>query len=91
MARGRIVSIRREGSFGVICPDEGMDAIFFHGSTVIAVPFDELRAGQRVAVDVGSDPSSSSRTRAENVRLSEPSARPELTGPGGRGARPQRA
>ena len=91
MAQGRIVSIRREGSFGFICPDEGMDDIFFHCTTVVAVPFDELREGQRVAFDVGSDPSYPSRTRAETVRLIEPSARPELAGLGGRGARPQRA
>ncbi len=58
MAEGTIRSIRDDRGFGFIRPDGEAQDLFFHASTVQAIAFEQLREGQRVAFEVGTDPQS---------------------------------
>lgn len=69
MAVGTIKTIRDDKGFGFITPESGGQDIFFHSSAVEGVMFDELREGQQVEFTAGADPRNPSRTRAEQVRL----------------------
>ena len=71
MAQGTIKSIRNDRGFGFIAPDGESQDIFFHSSAVQGGIFDQLREGQRVEFDQGSDPRNPGRSRAENVRVIE--------------------
>ena len=68
MAQGTIKTIRDDRGFGFIAPDGGNQDIFFHSSAVEGRLFDQLRVGQRVEFEAGSDPRNPGRARAENVR-----------------------
>lgn len=69
VAQGTIRSIRDDRGFGFIRPDGGTKDIFFHSSAVEDRQFDQLREGQRVEFEAGTDPRNPDRERAENVRL----------------------
>ena len=71
MAQGTIKSMRDDRGFGFIAPDGGNQDIFFHSSSVEGRTFDELREGQRVEFEAGTDPRNPGRTRAEHVQLIE--------------------
>ncbi len=73
MAKGTIKTIRDDRGFGFIAPDGGAPDLFFHSSGVEDPTFDELREGQRVEFVSGQDRRNPSRSRAEHVRLTEPS------------------
>ena len=68
MAQGTIKSMRDDRGFGFIAPDGGNQDIFFHSSAVEGRMFDELREGQRVEFEAGTDPRNPGRSRAEHVR-----------------------
>lgn len=68
MAEGTIRSIRADRGFGFISPDGGAEDIFFHTSAVADQGFDQLREGQRVEFEPGTDPRNPTRSRAQNVR-----------------------
>jgi CspA family cold shock protein len=72
MANGTIASLRDRG-FGFILPD-GASArgdLFFHHTALVGTTFDQLREGQRVSFDEGTDPRDAARRRAVNVRSAE--------------------
>ena len=71
MTQGTIKTIRDDKGFGFIKPDGGSQDIFFHSSAVEGATFDQLREGQRVEFEQGTDPRNPSRSRAEHVRLAE--------------------
>lgn len=85
MATGRIKTVRSDKGFGFIAPDHGADDLFFHHSSVVDPAFDELREGQRVEFDAGSDPRNPSRQRAVRVQAvaQDPPGVPTVP-PGGR-------
>ena len=71
MTQGTIKSIRDDRGFGFIAPDGGSQDLFFHSSAVQGRTFDELREGQRVEFEAGTDPRNPGRSRAENVQVIE--------------------
>ena len=71
MTQGTIKSIRDDRGFGFIAPDGGSQDLFFHSSAVQGRTFDELREGQRVEFESGTDPRNPGRSRAENVQVIE--------------------
>ena len=71
MAEGTIKTIRDDRGFGFITPSGGGRDIFFHASVVEGLPFEQLRQGQRVEYDEGTDSRDPSRQRAERVRVLE--------------------
>lgn len=71
MTQGTIKTIRDDRGFGFIAPDGGSQDLFFHSSAVQGRTFEELREGQRVAFEPGTDPRNPGRSRAENVQLIE--------------------
>ncbi len=68
MAHGTIGRIQSDRGFGFIGPDEGGPDLFFHHTALVGPSIEELRQGQRVEYDQGTDPRNPSRTRAVNVR-----------------------
>ncbi|HEX5505681.1 MAG TPA: cold shock domain-containing protein [Thermomicrobiales bacterium] len=71
MAQGTIKTIREDRGFGFIAADGESTDLFFHSSAVESPTFEELREGQRVEFQAGTDPRNPGRMRAEHVRLSE--------------------
>ena len=69
MANGQIKRLVRDRGFGFIRPDGASEDIFFHGSALSGVIFDELNEGQNVEFDTESDPRDPKRSRAINVRV----------------------
>ena len=69
MATGTIKSIQDQRGFGFISPDDapGSDDLFFHHTSVRDGGFEQLRVGQRVEFEMGSDPRNPGRSRANNV------------------------
>lgn len=70
MPTGTIKTIRSERGFGFLVPDggQGRDDLFFHHTAVTDGGFDQLREGQQVTYEEGTDPRDPSRRRAVNVR-----------------------
>jgi CspA family cold shock protein len=68
MTQGTIKRINSDRGFGFIAPDGSSQDLFFHMSAVEGRAFDQLREGQRVSFEVGTDPRNPTRTRAEQVR-----------------------
>ena len=68
MAEGTIKRIHSDRGFGFIAPDGGNQDLFFHQSAVEGRAFDQLREGQRVEFEAGTDPRNPGRSRAEHVR-----------------------
>ncbi len=69
MAQGTIKTLRDDRGFGFIAPDGGSRDIFFHSNSVeYPATFDQLREGQRVEFEAGTDPRNPGRERAEHVR-----------------------
>ncbi len=68
MAAGTIKTIRDDRGFGFIAPDGANQDLFFHSSAVESGQFDQLREGQRVEFEAGTDPRNPGRSRAEHVR-----------------------
>jgi CspA family cold shock protein len=64
---GTIAHWNRERGFGFAQRDDGRSDLFVHINAV-AADADELRIGQRISFDVGTDPKSG-KTRAIDVRL----------------------
>ena len=73
MTQGTIKTVRDDKGFGFIAPDSGTEDLFFHSSAVEYPTFDELREGQRVEFETGSDPRNPARQRAVNVRATDQS------------------
>ena len=71
MTQGTIKTIQNDRGFGFILPDNGTQDLFFHHTAVESPTFDELREGQRVEFEPGSDPRNPARQRATRVRLAE--------------------
>ena len=71
MTQGTIKTIQTDRGFGFIAPDSGAEDLFFHHSAVERPTFEELREGQRVEFEPGSDPRNPSRQRATQVRASD--------------------
>ena len=71
MTQGTIKTIQNARGFGFIVPDNGTQDLFFHSSAVEEPTFDELREGQRVEFETGSDPRNPARQRATRVRLTD--------------------
>ena len=71
MTQGTIKTIQNDRGFGFILPDNGTQDLFFHHTAVEETTFNELREGQRVEFEPGSDPRNPSRQRATHVRLAE--------------------
>ncbi len=69
MTQGTIKTIQDVRGFGFIMPDNGNPDLFFHSSAVEDRTFDELREGQRVEFETGSDPRNPARQRATRVRV----------------------
>lgn len=69
MTQGTIKSIRDDRGFGFIAPDGGSQDLFFHSSAVEGQSFDQLREGQRVTFEEGTDPRNPGRVRANRVQL----------------------
>jgi len=67
MAQGTIKTITDRG-FGFIRPDEGQDDIFFHGTALSGVSFEQLRQGDRVTYTAEADPRGKGM-RAANVSV----------------------
>ncbi len=68
MTEGTIKRINSDRGFGFIAPDGASDDLFFHMSAVADRAFDQLREGQRVTFEPGTDPRNPGRARAEDVR-----------------------
>jgi len=68
VAQGTIARIQPDRGFGFITPDQGGSDIFFHHTALVGRQIEELREGQRVEYEPGTDPRNPSRTRASNVR-----------------------
>ena len=71
MATGRISTIRAEKGFGYITEAPGPGGtsdLVFHRSAVAGAGFDDLREGQEVSFEAGSDPRDPARLRATSVR-----------------------
>lgn len=68
MTQGTIKRINSDRGFGFIAPDGGNQDLFFHMSAVEGRMFDQLREGQRVEFEPGTDPRNPGRSRAEHVR-----------------------
>ena len=68
MAQGIIKGINRDRGFGFITPDGATQDLFFHISAVAAGTFEQLREGQRVQYEPGTDPRNPARSRAEHVQ-----------------------
>ena len=71
MTQGTIKTIQNDRGFGFIAPDGGAEDLFFHHSAVESPTFEELRQGQRVEFEPGSDPRNPSRQRATQVRVTD--------------------
>ena len=71
MTQGTIKTVRNNRGFGFIAPDSGTEDLFFHSSAVEHPSFDELREGQRVEFEAGSDPRNPARQRATRVRATD--------------------
>ena len=71
MTQGTIKTVRDDKGFGFIAPDSGNQDLFFHSSAVEYPTFDELREGQRVEFEAGSDPRNPARQRATRVRATD--------------------
>ena len=71
MTQGTIKTVREDKGFGFIAPASGAQDLFFHSSAVESPTFDELREGQRVEFETGSDPRNPERQRATHVRVAE--------------------
>lgn len=70
MAVGTIKTIREDRGFGFLSPEDGpsRDDLFFHHTAVVDGGFEQLREGQRVTFEEGTDPRNPGRKRAVNVR-----------------------
>lgn len=68
MAQGTIKRINSDRGFGFIAPDGASQDLFFHVSAVESGAFEQLREGQRVSFETGTDPRDAGRARAEHVR-----------------------
>ncbi len=68
MAQGTVARIQSDRGFGFITPDDGGPDLFFHHTALVGRQIEDLREGQRVEYDEGTDPRNPSRTRAVNVR-----------------------
>ncbi len=68
MAQGTIQRIQSDRGFGFIAPDDGGPDLFFHHMALVGRSIEELREGQRVEYEAGTDPRNPSRSRAVNVR-----------------------
>lgn len=66
--QGTIKRINDDRGFGFIAPDDGSQDLFFHASVVEGRAFDQLREGQRVEFETGTDPRNAGRARADRVR-----------------------
>ena len=71
VASTTIKTIRDDRGFGFIALDGGAPDLFFHSSAVEDPTFDELREGQRVEFEPGSDPRNPARQRATQVRVTD--------------------
>jgi CspA family cold shock protein len=71
VTQGTIKTVREDKGFGFIAPDNGTEDLFFHSSAVESPTFDELREGQRVEFEAGSDPRNPARQRALHVRATD--------------------
>lgn len=71
MTQGTIKRISSDRGFGFIAPDGGSQDLFFHMTAVEGRTFEELREGQRVEFEPGTDPRNPTRSRAEQVRVVE--------------------
>jgi CspA family cold shock protein len=71
MTQGTIKTIQNDRGFGFILPDNGTQDLFFHHSAVESPTFEELREGQRVEFEPGSDPRNPARQRATQVRVTD--------------------
>jgi len=72
MTNGTIKSLRDRG-FGFITPEGGTpdNELFFHHSAVLDGGFEQLREGQQVTFEQGTDPRDASRQRATQVAVLE--------------------
>jgi CspA family cold shock protein len=70
MATGTIKTIRDDRGFGFLVPEDGQgrEDLFFHHTSVADGGFTQLREGQRVSFEEGTDPRDPRRKRAVNVR-----------------------
>ena len=74
MTQGTIKTVQSDRGFGFIAPDNGTQDLFFHHTAVVDPTFEELREGQRVEFEPGSDPRNPSRQRATQVRVTDQEA-----------------
>ena len=66
MAHGTIKNLVNDRGFGFILPTEGQD-LFFHRNDVQGVRYEDLRVGEHVEYDLGTDERRGT-TKAINVR-----------------------
>ena len=66
--QGTIKRINADRGFGFIAQDSGEQDLFFHANVVEGRVFDQLREGQRVEFETGTDPRNEGRARADRVR-----------------------
>jgi CspA family cold shock protein len=69
MATGSITTIHDKRGFGFIAVDDAPDGaeLFFHHTSVRNGGFADLRVGQRVTYEPGTDPRDPNRRRANEV------------------------
>ena len=68
MAHGTIARIQADRGFGFITPDQGGPDLFFHHTALVGRRLEDVREGQGVEYEPGTDPRNPNRTRAVSVR-----------------------
>ena len=68
MEHGTIASIQSDPGFGFIAPAQGGPDLFFHYTALVGRRLEDVREGQRVEYEPGTDPRNPNRTRAVSVR-----------------------
>lgn len=63
---GRVVGLKLDKGFGFIKGDEGINEYFFHRSSLSGIDFQDLKIGQKVNFEEGSNQKG---PRAEDVTL----------------------
>ena len=71
MTQGTIKTVRDDRASASSPRTTAPSDLFFHSSAVEHPTFDELREGQRVEFEAGSDPRNPARQRATHVRATD--------------------
>lgn len=67
MPTGTVKRVPNVKNYAFVVEDGATEEIFFHRTAVVDDRFDELRHGQRVRFEIGSDPRNATKRQATSV------------------------